>query len=186
MIKYLAQYKAPDGAIYSCPVVLSGQQWKLQTAFGLRDIAYFLQEETSPSGLIEFENFKAYADAGVRVVDLNTANFPSPPRPVKPAVKPEPAIVPAPASVRKPDNWNPQPLSIPGSKSTQLDERWQPRFNRLNLERTQRGDLMVGKCLGVDPNSKERFYSCQCSCGKTIQATQSDLLLSRVTSCGAK
>ena len=185
MITYEAVYKDTEDksiAAYICPVVWDGKSWMLQTFDGLKPITYYIPADDAPSGLIEFEDFKATIENGIRACDIKWRDIP---RPVKPAVKPEPSIVQTSAPVHKADNWNPKPLSIPGSKSTQLDERWQPRFHKLNLERTTHGDLMVGKCLGVNPDSKERFYSCQCSCGKTIQATQSDLLLKRVTSCDA-
>lgn len=184
LIQYIAQYKAPDGATYSCPVVLSGQKWMLQTAHGLRDITFYIPEETSPSGLIEFHDYKISAAAGMRSADVFAADTEmrrTLPYPVKPAVTPERARVSA--SVRNADNWTPpKPIVVPGSKSTALDERWQPRFHKMN--RVQKGCLFAEKCLGVDYDSKEKYYRCRCvACGKSVQASQSDLLLERVKYC---
>jgi hypothetical protein len=100
---------------------------------------------------------------------------------------PEPPAPEPPAHVQKADNWTPPPrLAVPGSKSTAQDERWQPRFQKLNLERVQKGCLFAEKCLGRNYDSKEKYYRCRCvSCGKTVQATQSDLLLGRIRNCSA-
>jgi hypothetical protein len=98
-------------------------------------------------------------------------------------------IVEPPTPVQKPDTWTPPPpIAIPGAASTAQDEKWQPRFHKLSLTRTSRGRLFVDKCLGVDYDSKEKIYECTCgTCRKTVQATQSDLLLERpiTKSCSA-
>ena len=94
-------------------------------------------------------------------------------------------IAEPPVPDQKMDSWTPPPpIARPGSKSTAQDERWNPRFHKMNLERVQKGCLFAEKCLGVDYASKEKYYRCRCvTCGKTVQASQSDLLYERIKYC---
>lgn len=85
-----------------------------------------------------------------------------------------------PAPVQKTDTWTPPPFVVPGSQSTAQDEKWQPNFHKLSLTRTWRGRLFVDKFLDFHPTSREKIYQCTCgTCNRTVQATQSDLLLER-------
>lgn len=191
MIKYEAIYRdTKDKSIpaYVCPVVWDGAStsWMLQTFNGRKPIVYYIPADDAPSGLIEFVDYKLTADQGIRACDVMAADTEmrrNLPRPAKPAVKPESATQ-API-VQKADNWTPPPpIVVPGSKSTAQDERWQPRFHKMNLERVQKGCLFAEKCLGIDYDSKEKYYRCRCvTCGKTVQASQSDLLLERIKYC---
>jgi len=102
---------------------------------------------------------------------------------------PQPVVEPPTPPVQKVDSWTPPPpIAIPGAASTAQDEKWQPRFHKLSLTRTWRGRLFVDKFLDFDPQSREKIYQCTCgTCHRTVQASQSDLLLERpiTKSCAA-
>ena len=90
------------------------------------------------------------------------------------------------AAVQLPDiNWS-KDDPIAGSQSVQIAERWNgSQLYKRNLVREQHGQLTVEKFIGVDQhNPHVRYYLCRCKCHKReVRASQSDLLMSRVTSC---
>ncbi len=93
-----------------------------------------------------------------------------------------PISTPAVQIVDKPIKDDP----IAGSKSVQIAERWNgSQLYKRNLVREQHGNLVVEKFIGVDrQNPHVRYYLCRCKCHKKeVRASQSDLLMSRVTSC---
>ena len=53
-MRYIANYLASDGAVYSCPLQLINKKWVLATAHGPREFTYDLEESASPSGWITF------------------------------------------------------------------------------------------------------------------------------------
>jgi hypothetical protein len=75
---------------------------------------------------------------------------------------------------------------IAGSDSVQIAERWNgSQLYKRNLVREQHANLVVEKFIGIDHrNPHMRYYLCRCKChGKEVRASQSDILMSRVTSC---
>jgi hypothetical protein len=75
---------------------------------------------------------------------------------------------------------------VAGSQSVQIAERWNgSQLYKRNLVREQHGNLVVEKFIGVDQqNPHVRYYLCRCKChNREVRASQSDILMSRVTSC---
>jgi hypothetical protein len=99
-------------------------------------------------------------------------------------LKPVTAPIPE-ARVQLPDKpINDDPVA--GSESVQIAERWNgSQLYKRNLVREQHGNLVVEKFIGVDQrNPQNRYYLCRCKCHKKeVRASQSDILMSRVTSC---
>jgi len=94
-------------------------------------------------------------------------------------------IVPEPP-VQLPDNWVAKDDPIAGSESVQIAERWNSKhLYARSLVRERHNQLIVEKFLGVDQqNPHMRYYLCRCKCHKKeVRASQSDILMSRVTSC---
>jgi len=98
----------------------------------------------------------------------------------------KPVAAPPPAPVQLVDNWVAKDDPIAGSESVQIAERWNgSQLYKRNLVREQHGQLTVEKFIGVDQrNPQNRYYLCRCKChNKEVRASQSDILMSRVTSC---
>jgi len=94
-------------------------------------------------------------------------------------------IVPEPP-VQLPDNWAAKDDPIAGSESVRIAERWNgSQLYKRNLVREQHGPLTIEKFIGVDQqNPYVRYYLCRCKChNREVRASQSDILMSRVTSC---
>jgi hypothetical protein len=53
-MRYKALYRGSTGEIFNAPLTVHHGRWVLDTAFGLREFTYFIEDSDSPSGWIEF------------------------------------------------------------------------------------------------------------------------------------